>query len=116
MTDETGGPTMRKVKALLAAAAIATLIPGAAAAQGAGTGGGGAGAAAGTTGGAGGAAGAAAGTAGGTAGSGLGNDQAIDLSLANTEQRQRDRGFPWGLLGLLGLAGLLARRRRDGGR
>ena len=109
---------MRKVKALLAAAAIATLIPGAAAAQGAGTGAGGAGsgAAAGTTGGAGGATGAAAGTQGGTAGSGLGNDQAIDLSLANTEQRQRDRGFPWGLLGLLGLAGLLARRRRDGGR
>ena len=108
---------MRKVKALLAAAAIATLIPGAAAAQGSGAGAGaGTGAAAGTTGGAGGTAGAAAGTQGGTAGSGLGNDQAIDLSLANTEQRQRDRGFPWGLLGLLGLAGLVARRRRDGGR
>ena len=107
---------MRTVNCLIAAAAMATLIPGAAAAQGTGGGAGaGTGAAAGTTGGQGGAAGAAAGTTGGTPGTGVGTDQPVDLSLANTEQREQERGFPWGLLGLIGLAGLLAKRRRGGG-
>lgn len=30
---------------------------------------------------------------------------------AEAPRHKRDKGFPWGLLGLLGLAGLLARRR-----
>ena len=40
---------------------------------------------------------------------------ATDPMLNDTgdDDRDDDRGFPWGLLGLLGLAGLLGSRRRD---
>jgi hypothetical protein len=31
----------------------------------------------------------------------------------DTTQRDNDRGFPWGLLGLLGLGGLMGRRRDE---
>jgi hypothetical protein len=31
----------------------------------------------------------------------------------DTTQRSNDRGFPWGLLGLLGLGGLMGRRREE---
>jgi hypothetical protein len=37
-------------------------------------------------------------------------DGAIDTSYGNP-QPQEERGFPWGLLGLLGLAGLIPRKR-----
>ena len=85
---------MRKVGTLIAAAALAALTPGAAMAQG------------GTPGG------------GGTPGSGVGNGNAVDLSLGNLPPSERERGFPWGLLGLLGLAGLIPRlrNRNDGNR
>jgi MYXO-CTERM domain-containing protein len=77
--------------ALIAAAAIATLAPTTASAQG--------------TAGAG---------QGGTPGSGVGNG-AIDLSYGNPQPQEED-GFPWGLLGLIGLAGLLGMRRDANGR
>ncbi|HEX8257604.1 MAG TPA: WGxxGxxG family protein [Allosphingosinicella sp.] len=35
---------------------------------------------------------------------------AVDTSYGNP-QPQEERGFPWGLLGLLGLAGLIPRKR-----
>lgn len=76
---------MRKSYALIAAAALAALAPAGALAQQGGP---------------------------GTAGSGVGN-QNVDLSLADTERNREERGFPWGLLGLIGLAGLLPRKRRD---
>lgn len=37
---------------------------------------------------------------------------AVDTSYGNP-QPQEERGFPWGLLGLLGLAGLIPRKRND---
>lgn len=46
----------------------------------------------------------------GTPGSGTGNGT-IDTSYGEPQQRQDDDGFPWGLLGLLGLAGLLPRKK-----
>jgi hypothetical protein len=38
-----------------------------------------------------------------------------ERSLAETEgnQERNESGFPWGLLGLLGLAGLLPRKRKE---
>lgn len=47
----------------------------------------------------------------GTPGSGVGNGS-VDLSYGNPQPAEDDDGFPWGLLGLLGLAGLLPRKRR----
>ncbi|HEY0149757.1 MAG TPA: WGxxGxxG family protein [Allosphingosinicella sp.] len=47
----------------------------------------------------------------GTPGSGVGNGT-IDTSYGNP-QGEDDDGFPWGLLGLLGLAGLLPRKRHS---
>jgi MYXO-CTERM domain-containing protein len=73
-------------RTLLTMAALLVAIPGAAAAQG-------------TAGG------------GGSPGSAVASDEPVDLSLADTEQRREENGFPWGLLGLVGLAGLLPRRR-----
>ena len=35
----------------------------------------------------------------------------VDTSYGNPQEE--DDGFPWGLLGLLGLAGLLPRKRHD---
>ena len=46
---------------------------------------------------------------GGTPGSGIGNGT-VDTSYGNPQQEEDDR-FPWGLLGLLGLAGLLPRKK-----
>jgi hypothetical protein len=80
---------MRKLLKLMTVAALAAAAP--ALAQGTGSGPG----------------------SGGTPGSGVGNG-AVDLSYGNP-QPQEDRGFPWGLLGLLGLAGLVPRKRNDGG-
>ncbi len=76
---------MRKMHVIAAAAALTVLAPGSATAQG------------------------------GTPGSGVGNSN-VDLSLGNTEQnQQQERRFPWGLLGLLGLAGLLPRKKHNTG-
>ncbi len=36
----------------------------------------------------------------------------VDTSYGNPQQEEDD-GFPWGLLGLLGLAGLLPRKRKE---
>lgn len=36
----------------------------------------------------------------------------VDTTYGNP-QADEDDGFPWGLLGLLGLAGLIPRKRRD---
>ena len=36
----------------------------------------------------------------------------VDTSYGNPQPQEDDR-FPWGLLGLLGLAGLIPRKRRD---
>ena len=47
----------------------------------------------------------------GTRGSGIGNGT-VDTSYGNP-QGDEDDGFPWGLLGLLGLAGLLPRKRHS---
>ena len=47
----------------------------------------------------------------GTPGSGIGNGT-VDTSYGNP-QGEEDDGFPWGLIGLLGLAGLLPRKRRS---
>ena len=44
----------------------------------------------------------------GTTGTGTGT---VDTSYGNPQEE--DDGFPWGLLGLLGLAGLLPRKRHD---
>jgi MYXO-CTERM domain-containing protein len=43
---------------------------------------------------------------------GTADNGAIDTSYGNP-QPEEDDGFPWGLLGLLGLAGLLPRKRKD---
>ncbi|HEX8226039.1 MAG TPA: WGxxGxxG family protein [Allosphingosinicella sp.] len=45
----------------------------------------------------------------GTPGSGVGNGT-VDTSYGNP-QPDDEGGFPWGLLGLIGLAGLLPRKR-----
>ena len=78
---------MRSISKILAAAAFVASAP--ALAQGTGTGAG----------------------AGGTPGSGVGNGT-VDTSYGNP-QPEDEGGFPWGLLGLLGLAGLLPRKRHD---
>jgi hypothetical protein len=38
---------------------------------------------------------------------------ATDPALAVPPEQDEDNDFPWGLLGLLGLAGLIPRKRRD---
>jgi MYXO-CTERM domain-containing protein len=48
----------------------------------------------------------------GAASAGTGGANAVDTSYGNP-QPQEDDDFPWGLLGLLGLAGLIPRKRRD---
>ena len=47
-----------------------------------------------------------------TAASAQGAENTVDTSYGNP-QPQEDDGFPWGLLGLLGLAGLLPRKRHN---
>ena len=76
---------MRSISKILAAAALLASAP--ALAQGTGTGAGSV----------------------GTPGSGVGNG-VVDTSYGNP-QPDDDGGFPWGLLGLIGLAGLLPRKR-----
>ena len=66
---------MRSTKTILAAAALAAILPGAAVAQ-------------------------------------TGDANTVDTSYGNP-QPEEDDDFPWGLLGLLGLAGLIPRKRRD---
>jgi MYXO-CTERM domain-containing protein len=43
---------------------------------------------------------------------GTGDAGTVDTSYGNPQQEDDD-GFPWGLLGLLGLAGLIPRKRHD---
>jgi hypothetical protein len=38
-----------------------------------------------------------------------------DNTMAVPVQEEEDNDFPWGLLGLLGLAGLIPRKRKEGG-
>jgi MYXO-CTERM domain-containing protein len=76
---------MRSIAKILAAAALLASAP--ALAQGTGTGAGSV----------------------GTPGSGVGNGT-VDTSYGNP-QPEDEGGFPWGLLGLIGLAGLLPRKR-----
>ncbi|HEX8394726.1 MAG TPA: WGxxGxxG family protein [Longimicrobium sp.] len=40
------------------------------------------------------------------------DDTAVVTTTTRTEEKE-SRGFPWGLLGLLGLAGLMPRGRKD---
>jgi MYXO-CTERM domain-containing protein len=40
-------------------------------------------------------------------------DSAVITTTTHTEQEDDDSDFPWGLLGLLGLAGLIPRRHKD---
>jgi hypothetical protein len=47
-----------------------------------------------------------------TAASAQGAENTVDTSYGNPQPREEKR-FPWGLLGLLGLAGLLPRKRHD---
>ena len=47
-----------------------------------------------------------------TAASAQGAENTVDTSYGNPQPREENR-FPWGLLGLLGLAGLLPRKRHD---
>ena len=70
---------MRKLSALIVAAALAAHAPAAATAQG--------------------------------TGPGVGNGT-VDTAYGNPQQEEDD-GFPWGLLGLLGLAGLIPRKRHN---
>jgi hypothetical protein len=39
---------------------------------------------------------------------------ATDTQYTTTTVEKDDKDFPWGLLGLLGLAGLIPRKRKDG--
>ncbi|HUE78591.1 MAG TPA: WGxxGxxG family protein [Sphingomicrobium sp.] len=39
------------------------------------------------------------------------DDPTMDVDAVTSAPRERERGFPWGVLGLLGLVGLLGRGR-----
>ena len=42
------------------------------------------------------------------------DDTSMDMDAVAPAPRERERGFPWGVLGLLGLVGLLGRGRSSG--